>query len=201
MNIDLVSIMKAVDFAARKHSHQRRKDVKKTPYVNHPIEVATLLTENGITDVSVIISALLHDTLEDTQTTLNEIFDEFGSAISRIVLECTDDKTLNKVERKRLQIEHAQKISDQAKLVKLADKYSNLLGIYDHPPQGWTNEDIQGYIYWSYAVCKNCFGIHEKVDQKLKDLFTTLKVPESISDEELNLLLEAYYQRLNSIRQ
>src|SRR5580698_6340444 len=101
---DTSLLLKAIDFSARKHSTQRRKDVAETPYINHPIEVAQVLTLAGILDVNTLIAAILHDTVEDTETTEQEIRDEFGDAIADIVMECTDDKSLPKAERKRLQI-------------------------------------------------------------------------------------------------
>src|SRR5713101_8757667 len=124
---DLTLLLKALAFAAHKHRDQRRKDAQASPYINHPIALAdVLVNEGGVTDVEVLCAALLHDTVEDTATTHEELANAFGSRIARIVAEVTDDKTLPKAERKRLQIEHAPSISREAKLVKLADKLCNL---------------------------------------------------------------------------
>ena len=127
MKGELALLLKALAFAAHKHRDQRRKDADASPYINHPIALAdVLVNEGGVTDFEVLCAALLHVTVEDTATTHEELVDAFGSRIARIVAEVTDDKRLPKAERKRLQIEHAPKISHEAKLVKLADKLVNL---------------------------------------------------------------------------
>ena len=129
------AVLEATNFAAEKHRNQRRKNVEQTPYINHPIEVATILTRAGINDEDALIAALLHDTIEDTETSVEEVTERFGSNIIRIVMECTDDKKLDKVTRKKYQISHAAEISVQGKLVKLADKLSNLGGMFRNPPK------------------------------------------------------------------
>src|SRR5277367_2751824 len=123
-------IIRATAFAAHKHRDQRRKDAEASPYINHPIALAYVLAnEAGVKDVIVLIAALLHDTIEDTDTTAEELKNQFGSAVAVIVVQVTDDKQLKKAERKRQQILHASSISNQAKLVKLADKICNLRDI------------------------------------------------------------------------
>src|SRR2546425_4306190 len=135
---DLALLLKALAFAAHKHRDQRRKDAESSPYINHPIALAdVLINEGGVTDVETLCAALLHDTVEDTATTHQELVDAFGSRIARIVAEVTDDKSLSKAERKRLQVEHAALLSPEAKLVKLADKISNLRDVAGHPPAHW----------------------------------------------------------------
>lgn len=130
---------KCVNFAAIKHRDQRRKDSKETPYINHPVGVAYILSSEGnVTDLDVLMSAILHDTVEDTDTSFDEIENEFGTKIRDIVSEVTDDKSLPKMERKRLQIEHALTVSRDAKLVKLADKLYNLRDLQKEIPRGWT---------------------------------------------------------------
>src|SRR5919109_4461135 len=124
---ELALLLKALAFAAHKHRDQRRKDAEASPYINHPIALAdVLVNEGGVSDVEVLCAALLHDTVEDTATTPQELAEDFGPRIARIVAEVTDDKALSKAERKRLQIEHAAGLSPEAKLVKLADKICNL---------------------------------------------------------------------------
>src|SRR5881628_2714203 len=121
MKGELALLLKALAFAAHKHRDQRRKDAQASPYINHPIALAdVLVNEGGVTDVDVLCAALLHDTVEDTATTHEELANAFGSRIARIVAEVTDDKSLPKAERKRLQVEHAASLSREAKLVKLA---------------------------------------------------------------------------------
>ena len=191
---DLELLVKATEFAAEKHKNQRRKDADKTPYINHPIEVAAELTRAGITDVSVLIAALLHDTVEDTNTTFSELETVFGSHVAGIVGECTDDKGLQKVQRKKFQIIHSGEISKSGKLVKLADKYSNMKGLYINPPAKWSKEVIKGYAYWSYAVVKEMKNTNEILERKLDEEFLKFGIAvHSITDSELNEQLELYY--------
>nr|KAF6399219.1 HD domain containing 3 [Molossus molossus] len=137
MGSEAAQLLEAADFAAHKHRRQRRKDPEGTPYINHPIGVARILThEAGITDIVVLQAALLHDTVEDTDTTLDEVELHFGAQVRRLVEEVTDDKTLPKLERKRLQVEHAPHSSPGAKLVKLADKLYNLRDLNRCTPEG-----------------------------------------------------------------
>ena len=152
-------ILKALAFAAHKHRDQRRKDVEASPYINHPIALADVLcNEGGITDENVLCAALLHDTVEDTETTPEELTHVFGKTISDLVMELTDDKDLPKAERKRLQIEHAAHASHQAKLVKLADKICNLRDIVSHPPDGWDLKRKQAYFDWAKKVIDKIRG-------------------------------------------
>ena len=163
-------ILQAAHFAARKHSQQRRKNTDATPYINHPIEVAEhLASVGGITDEDVLIAALLHDTIEDTRTTKAEIVECFGSRIAEIVAECTDDKSLEKPERKRLQILHAPQISPQAKIVKLADKTCNLASILIDPPIGWSIQRQQEYFHWAELVVAGLLGVNDQLDQCVKE--------------------------------
>jgi GTP diphosphokinase / guanosine-3',5'-bis(diphosphate) 3'-diphosphatase len=158
-------ILKALSFAAHKHRDQRRKDLNASPYINHPIALANVLcNEGGITDEDVLCAALLHDTIEDTQTTQEELIEVFGKVISDYVMELTDDKELPKAERKRLQIEHAAHASYQAKLVKLADKICNLRDIASSPPQGWDVTRKQEYFAWSRKVVDNIRGTNAKLE-------------------------------------
>ncbi|CAJ1049890.1 guanosine-3'%2C5'-bis(diphosphate) 3'-pyrophosphohydrolase MESH1 [Xyrichtys novacula] len=137
MSSDAVLLLETVNFAAEKHRNQRRKDPDKTPYINHPIGVARILShEGGVTDIQVLQAALLHDTVEDTDTSPAELEEKFGSVVAGIVQEVTDDKSLPKQERKRQQVEHAPHCSHQAKLVKLADKLYNLRDLNRCTPTG-----------------------------------------------------------------
>jgi len=146
-------ILKAVAFAAGKHRDQRRKDVQATPYINHPIAVASVLLHEGqVSDTNVLCAALLHDTIEDTTTTAEELQQEFGAEITNLVLEVTDDKSLDKTERKRLQVEHAAAASHGAQLIKLADKICNLRDIQSHPPANWDGQRKQNYFTWAKQV-------------------------------------------------
>jgi guanosine-3',5'-bis(diphosphate) 3'-pyrophosphohydrolase len=154
-------LLSAIAFAAHKHRDQRRKDAAASPYINHPIALANVLAnEGGIDDEEVLIAAILHDTVEDTATSEDELIREFGARIAAIVMEVTDDKTLPKAERKRLQIVHAPTISRQAKLVKLADKICNLRDIASSPPADWTLARKQQYFDWAKAVVDGLRGVH-----------------------------------------
>jgi guanosine-3',5'-bis(diphosphate) 3'-pyrophosphohydrolase len=124
------NLLRAASFAAHKHRDQRRKDVEASPYINHPIAVATVLAiEGGVTDEPILVAALLHDTVEDTATTFEELEQEFGRDVAELVREMTDDKSLDKDVRKQLQIAHAPAASSPAKQIKIADKICNIRDI------------------------------------------------------------------------
>ena len=162
---ELKLILKALNFAAQKHKDQRRKDAAASPYINHPIGLANILCNEGyVTEIEVICAALLHDTIEDTQTTAEELDGEFGPSIREIVMEVTDDKSIPKSQRKRLQIEHAAHISDKAKLVKLADKISNLRDVAHSPPADWSLDRRQQYFDWAKAVVDQLRGVHPTLE-------------------------------------
>ena len=171
---DLKLLLKALAFAAHKHRDQRRRDPEASPYINHPISLANVLCNEGhVTDTEVICGALLHDTVEDTDTTPEELLQEFGLAIRDIVLEVTDDKTLPKAERKRLQIEHAAHASPKAKLVKLADKICNLRDIAVSPPVEWSLARCQEYFDWAKEVIDGLRGVHEGLESVFDDAYAT----------------------------
>jgi len=156
----------ALAFAAHKHRDQRRKDVVASPYINHPIALANVLAnEAHIDDESVLIAAVLHDTIEDTDTTADELVRTFGPEVAAIVFEVTDDKSLPKTERKRLQVVNAATISQRAKLVKLADKICNLRDISRSPPTGWSLERQQAYFDWAGAVVDGLRGAHPELER------------------------------------
>jgi GTP diphosphokinase / guanosine-3',5'-bis(diphosphate) 3'-diphosphatase len=154
-------IIKATAFAAAKHRNQRRKDAEASPYINHPIALADVLAnEGGVEDPTVLCAAILHDTIEDTETTPAELEHHFGRHVASIALEVTDDKSLEKHVRKQLQIDHAPHISREAKLVKLADKICNLRDILASPPTGWSSERKRAYIDWADDVVAGLRGTH-----------------------------------------
>ncbi len=158
-------LLKALAFAAHKHRDQRRKDAEASPYINHPIALAdVLVNEGGIVDPEILCAALLHDTVEDTATTPEELVDAFGPRIARIVAEVTDDKSLSKAERKRLQVEHAATISAEAKLVKLADKICNLRDVAQRPPSGWDLARRREYFDWAKSVVDRLRGAHVRLE-------------------------------------
>jgi guanosine-3',5'-bis(diphosphate) 3'-pyrophosphohydrolase len=165
MKGELALLLKALTFAARKHRDQRRKDARASPYINHPIALAdVLVNEAGVTDVEVLCAALLHDTIEDTETTPGELEREFGRDIADIVAELTDNKMLRKRTRKRMQIAHAASASRQAKLVKLADKICNLRDITARPPANWGVERRREYFDWAKTVVDRLRGTDPKLE-------------------------------------
>ena len=163
-------LLKAISFAAEKHRHQKRKDSEGTPYINHPIKVALTLADGGEFDTSLLVAAVLHDTIEDTQTTAEEIQQEFGQEVVAIVLEVTDDKSLTKEERKQMQVLHASKKSLAAKKLKLADKICNVNDIMHHPPQHWTLERKLNYLEWAEQVLKGLQGANPTLENRLKEM-------------------------------
>jgi guanosine-3',5'-bis(diphosphate) 3'-pyrophosphohydrolase len=153
-------ILRAAAFAAHKHRDQRRKDEAASPYINHPITLANILSnEGGISDPVVLVAALLHDTIEDTETTRHELEQHFGADVAAIVSEVTDDKSLPKADRKSLQVEHAPHISHRAKLVKLADKIANLRDVHASPPVDWSLERRREYFDWAKQVVEGLGNI------------------------------------------
>lgn len=159
-------LLAATHFAAQKHTAQRRRDSAKTPYINHPVAVAELLTRvGGVEDPITLAAALLHDTVEDTDTTPEEIDAVFGPEIGRVVAEVTDDKSLAKEERKRLQIEHAAELSHRARLIKLADKSCNVGDIGPDEPQGWSRERKLEYFDWCERVVARIRGTHAGLEE------------------------------------
>jgi len=162
---DLALLFRALAFAAHKHRDQRRKDAEASPYINHPIALAEVLAgEGGVAEVEVLAAALLHDTIEDTDTRIEELERAFGARIAGMVMEVTDDKNLPKAERKRLQIVHAAGISPGAKLVKLADKICNLRDVADRPPAQWGLERRREYFEWAKQVIDGLRGIHPALE-------------------------------------
>lgn len=159
------AFIKAVAFASEKHRNQRRKDADASPYINHPIALANVLAnEGGVVDSTVLCAAVLHDTIEDTETTADELKQLFGDKVTSIVLEVTDDKALAKEVRKEEQVRHAPHISTEAKLVKLADKICNLRDILASPPADWSAERKQAYFEWAARVVAGLRGIHPELE-------------------------------------
>lgn len=152
MSFNFSLFIKALDFAAEKHKFQKRKGINPAPYINHPIKVAQTLVEIGkIEDADVLTAALLHDTIEDTAATKEELQTFFGEKVTGIVLEVTDDKHMASSERKAYQIVKAPNLSKEAKLVKLADKTCNITDIVNQPPD-WPIERRISYLVWAKKV-------------------------------------------------
>lgn len=168
-----LNLLRALSFAADKHRFQKRKDSAGTPYINHPIHVALTLAETGqVTDENLLIAAILHDTIEDTETKPEEIREQFGQAVLDLVLEVTDDKSLPKQERKRLQVLHASKKSEAARKLKMADKICNVTDIIHHPPGNWPVERKLEYLDWCEQVLAGIRGTHNPLEEKLSRIIT-----------------------------
>lgn len=177
MPTEAQQLLKCVKFASDKHKTQKRKNPEQTPYINHPVNVANILAnEANITDIKVLQAALLHDTVEDTDTSFDEIESEFGEEIRNIVDEVTDDKTLPKQKRKQLQIEHAPTCSKKAKLVKLADKLDNLRDLERIAPIGWSTERVEEYFQWSKRVVDGLRGTDRYLEEQLDEIFKKRQV-------------------------
>jgi (p)ppGpp synthase/HD superfamily hydrolase len=168
---ELVNVLRASDRAAQWHVHQRRKGAAGEPYINHLLEVANLVTQatNGL-ETNVTIAALLHDAIEDQDVKVETIAKEFGQCVADIVLEVTDDKSLPKAERKRLQVEHAPHKSREAKLVKLADKISNVRAIAESPAPDWTAQRKLEYLQWARDVVAGLRGTSPSLESQFDEV-------------------------------
>lgn len=165
-------LLRTILFAAQKHRTQRRKDIQASAYINHPIQVAELLWRlGGIRNPDVIQAAVLHDTLEDTDASMEELTREFGQVIAGIVLEVTDDKSKPKPIRKQLQVEHAPFLSTEAKLVKLADKLCNIRDVVEDPPADWPITRRKEYLDWGKAVVDGLRGVHPGLEQAFDEIY------------------------------
>ncbi len=166
-------VLKAAKFAALKHRDQRRKDVESSPYIIHPISVALVIADiGGIEEPEILAAALLHDTLEDTDTSVSELDEIFGGTVRQYVEEVTDDKSLPKEERKQKQIEHAATLSKGATLIKLGDKISNVSDVTHSPPAGWDTERRKQYLDWAEAVINNCPKVNNALEEHFSEVLS-----------------------------
>lgn len=183
---ELDKIIDAIIFAANKHQGQVRKDGNHSPYITHPLAVARTIAEIGrVGDTSVLKAALLHDTIEDTDTTEEEIRQVFGKEVLQIVLEVTDDKSLAKMERKRLQVIHAPNLSHSARIIKLADKIINCQDILQTPPQDWTLDRRRDYIQWGADVISQIRGTNPGLEAAFDQIITE-------AEEKLNFKVQSF---------
>jgi len=170
---ELGLVLRAVQFSAHKHKDQRRKDARATPYINHPIALAEVLhTDGDVRDPDVIAAALLHDTIEDTETTYDELRGLFGVVVADTVVELTDTKFLGKEARKRLQVVKAGRASEHARQVKLADKICNLRDILASPPAGWSLSRRQKYFDWAKEVVDHARGVNPRLERMFDRLYS-----------------------------
>ncbi len=161
----IVNLTRAYHFAARRHVDQRRKGEAAEPYINHLTEVAELIAEaTDGNEPELIVGAILHDVVEDTPVTIEEVAAEFGENVAALVAQVTDDKSLPKAERKRLQVEHAGQLTQGAAMIKLADKTSNLRALAKSPPAGWPLERKAEYLAWARQVVARCRGANPSLE-------------------------------------
>jgi guanosine-3',5'-bis(diphosphate) 3'-pyrophosphohydrolase len=161
------AVLEALEFAAARHRDQRRKGADASPYVNHLIRVTRLLADAGGGEDGVLLcAAALHDTIEDTDTTAEELERRFGVEIRTVVEEVTDDKRMPKAARKRHQIERAPHLSRRARQLKIADKISNVEDIAAAPPRGWSVERRREYLEWGAAVVAGCRGSNAELEAR-----------------------------------
>jgi guanosine-3',5'-bis(diphosphate) 3'-pyrophosphohydrolase len=169
-------LIEAASFAAKKHTGHHRKGQTQEPYINHPLEVANLLANvGGVDDVDVLIAAVLHDTVEDVGVTKEEIAAKYGPRVAEMVAEVTDDKSLPKAERKRLQVEHAPHLSPGAKLIKLGDKISNITDVTNSPPADWDQQRRREYIDWGEQVVAGLRGTNPALESKFEETARTAR--------------------------
>jgi len=168
---DTAFLLQAIECASRKHSMQRRKNVDASPYINHPIAVAHVLADTGgITDLITLMAAVLHDTIEDTETTPAELEERFGETVRKLVEEMTDDKKLPKAKRKQLQIEHAHQLSRRAKAITIADKIVNVQDVTNAPPATWNLARRTEYLDWTEKVVAGCRGANPALERHYDDV-------------------------------
>jgi len=176
-------VLFAAGYAAEHHRNQRRKGAEARPYINHPLQVAQMLADTaGVTDPEVLAAALLHDTVEDTDVTIEDLEEVFGQRIASFVAEVTDDKSLEKATRKRLQIEHAAHLSPEAALIKIADKTVNVLDVVIDPPAHWPYARVVAYLDWAEAVVGGLINPNEallaRFQEAIREGRATLKSSE-----------------------
>ncbi len=170
-NDTYTKVFKALEFAAVRHKHQVRKGEVKIPYINHPINVVTLLTEYEENETNLLSAAALHDVIEDTAKGKNEIDElskiikeEFGDKVLEIVLEVSDDKTLPYQERKRLQIKNTPFLSNEGKKLKISDKICNIRDMMKHPPTDWSADRKATYLEWAKNVIEGARGVNPNME-------------------------------------
>lgn len=164
--MDPVIVFRALTFAADKHTTQRRKDAEQSPYINHPIAVAATLAEAGsVTDETLLVAAVLHDTVEDTHTSFADLEGCFGADVAGLVREVTDDKSLPRAERRARQVEHAARATPRAKQLKIADKICNIRDVTDTPPHDWSAARRAEYLDWAEAVVRGCRGVNAGLER------------------------------------
>ena len=168
----LQRILAAAHFAAQHHAEQKRKGVAAEPYINHLIEVAELAASSSdVLDVELVMAAFLHDTVEDTGVTREEVEKHFGADVASLVMEVTDDKSLPQAKRKALQVQTAPKKSPRAQTLKLADKISNLRSVLSSPPPDWSKQRRREYFEWAHQVIAGLTSPNPKLKAEFDQVY------------------------------
>lgn len=174
----LAKVFKALEFAANRHKYQTRKGKSKTPYINHPIQVAKTLISCDEDETDLIVASLLHDVVEDTaqgEKQVKELSDiilsMFGENVLLTVLEVSDNKSLPVDQRKQLQVQLTPNLSDRAKKLKIADKICNIQDIICDPPEGWSDERKIAYVHWAKQVVNGARGLNHDLDQMFDEIY------------------------------
>jgi guanosine-3',5'-bis(diphosphate) 3'-pyrophosphohydrolase len=178
---DLSAFLRAIHFAADRHRDQRRKGLDASPYINHPIAVAELLASvAGVEEPHVLQAAVLHDVVEDTETSLDELADRFGPRVAAIVGEVSDDKDLDWDDRKEEQVRGAKSLSPEAKLIRVADKICNVYDVGHRPPEGWSPGRRRAYVAWTARVVEGCRGVSGPLEARFDEVRedTLSRIPE-----------------------
>jgi len=168
-------VIEALAFAAERHEGHTRKGGAGSPYINHPVDVATRLVSAGVNDPAVLAAAFLHDVVEDTDTTLAEIEQRFGVRVRDLVDALSDDKSLPRRERMRLQELHAPELEPGAKLIKIADKASNAEDVGLDPPRGWSVDRRLEYLDWGERVVAGCRGVNEALERSYDEVLAAAR--------------------------
>lgn len=171
-------VMRAAQFAADRHKAQRRRGAAREPYINHLLEVATLLaasTEGR--DPDLVIAGLLHDLIEDQGAGADDIARQFGVGVAALVLEVTSDKSLSEDERNRAHILHAAHKSPRARMLRIADLTSNLRALRQSPPADWSIERQREYFRWAHEVVARSRGLSPQLDAAFDEAYNAGPAP------------------------
>lgn len=166
---NLRALFAAMHFAAEQHRDHRRKGQTAAPYINHPIMVAEQLVAHGVDDIELLMAAVLHDVIEDTETTAGEVEARFGARVAAIVLEVSDDKSLDWDERKAVTVRDIARKSREARLLKLSDLIANVSDVLHQPPN-WSQERKQRYVGWAEQVVGRMRGVHPGLEGRFDEL-------------------------------
>ena len=204
--MNTTNLLQTIKYARLAHKDQKRKNSAKDDYIVHAIDMADFIQDVALDldiwerHIPTIQATFLHDTVEDTTVTIQDIARNFGNEVAGIVSQVSDNKSLSKMERKMLQLKHANTMSREAAIVKLADKWHNCRDLADDPPKGWTETQIMHYVYWSYKICKvivedwkSCDLIQIMWSRKVRPLFEEVH---KVDDKLVDQIVAEYFEAL-----